>query len=277
MKRNVVREVSALLAASLAALFLIFGIAPAIAGDRALFNFIGYSEDGIYAAYEEFGEWDGVGGYYSHIYIVDLSVDTWVKGSPYLVDPEDPPGDDDTDPRSIGEVRAKALELALPQLKALKIDVPAQTLFLLGDGQGDARGKFVTWSTPSYMGTGETQNDVTTLTIAITGGALSDECGDDGYASGFVLDRYDRDGKHTIHDDADNPIPKSRGCTIDYSIYAVLTPMDGGTPVAIISVYSSAMEGPDRRFMLVPLDKEIVSDEEDDSDDADDNEGDDQG
>ena len=238
-------------AVAVAALMML--VVPALAGDRALFNFIGYSQDGKYAAYEEFGEWDGVGGYYSHIYIIDLETDSWVKGSPYLVDPDPAPGVD-TDPRPIAVVRAKALELAKAKLDELKINVPGETLFLLGDGMGDERGKFVTYSTPSYLGTGETQNDATTLVLSDTGGSLSDACPEDTYSSGFVLDVYDRDGQHTVHDDANNPIPKSRGCVITYNLYAVLEELDGGPTVAILSVYSQQTEGPDRRFMLVPID-----------------------
>ena len=237
-----------LCAAVFAALMLL--VAPALAGDRALFNFIGYSEDGNYAAFEEFGEWDGVGGYYSHIYIVGLADDSWVPGSPYLVDP-DP--NVETDPRPITVVRAKAMAMAEPKLKSLKIDIPAETLFLLDDGMGNERGKFVTLSTPSYLGTGETQSDAITLAISDTGGSHSDACGGDAYSAGFVLDLYDRTGQHTLHDDANNPVPKSRGCVITYNFYAVLAPLGGGPNVAILSVYSQQTEGPDRRFMLVPI------------------------
>src|SRR3569623_1085885 len=233
-------------AAAVAALMIL--VVPALAGDRALFSFIGYSQDGNYAAFEEFGEWDGVGGYYSHIYIINLSDDSWVKGSPYLVDP-DPDPNVDTDPRPIAVVRAKALELAKAKRDELKINVPGETLFLLGYGMGDERGKFVTYSTPSYLGTGATQNDATTLAIGDTGGAPSDVCGGDQEtnALGFILDVYDRDGQHTVHDETGKPIPKSRGCVLAYNLYAVLVPLDGGPTVAILSVYSQQMEGPDQR------------------------------
>ena len=240
-------------AAAFAALMML--VVPALAGDRALFNFIGYSQDGNYAAYEEYGEWDGVGGYYSHIYIIDLETDSWVKGSPYLVDPDPAPGVD-TDPRPIAVVRAKAMELARAKLDELKINVPGETLFLLGDGMGDERGKFVTYSTPNYKGTGDTQSEATTLAIGDTGGAPSDVCGGDTEtnALGFILDVHDRDGQHTVHDDTGKPIPKSRGCVITYNLYAVIEELDGGPTVAILSVYSHQMEGPDRRFILVPID-----------------------
>ena len=54
-----------------------------------------------------------------------------------------------------------------------------------------------------------------------------------------------------------NTIPKSRGCVMDYRLYAVVQPADFDglqTPgVAIISVFPYGFEGPDRRFIAVPL------------------------
>ncbi len=272
MKRNVVRGVLARLAVSLAAIFLILTAAPAMAGDRALFNFIGYSQDGTYAAFEEYGEWDGVGGFYSHIYIVNLHDDSWVTGSPYLVDP-DPNVDEDTTPVAV--VRMKALALAKAKLDELKINVPGEILYLLGDGMGNERGKFVTFSSPSYMGTGETLPDATTLALQLTG--VDHEGCEDIDVSGFILDLYTDDGKTNVHDDSTGPLPKSRGCTIDYSIYAVIRELDGGPLVAIVSVYTSATEGPDRRFMLVPLENggrpPHADDGDDNADDGDDAQG----
>src|SRR3954467_13724214 len=93
---TVARGVSARLAASLALVFFVFAAAPAMAGDRALFNFLGYSDNSDYAAFEEFGQYDGSGGYYSHIYIVDLGKDAWVSGSPYTVEPDPKLDEDDT-------------------------------------------------------------------------------------------------------------------------------------------------------------------------------------
>ncbi len=120
MKRNVVLPALARLAASLLA-FLVLAAAPALAGDRALLNIIGYSEDYQYIAFEEFGVRDGSGGYYSHIYVVDLDDDSWVKGTPYSLETD---GDDSSDTRSLAEVRKAVMEMAAPTLKSLKLDVP---------------------------------------------------------------------------------------------------------------------------------------------------------
>lgn len=71
------------------AVCLSLAAAPAFAGDRALADFIGFSENGRYFAFEEFGTQDGSGFAYSTIYVIDLSDDTWVPGSPYRYQADD--------------------------------------------------------------------------------------------------------------------------------------------------------------------------------------------
>lgn len=58
----------------------------------------------------------------------------------------------------------------------------------------------------------------------------------------------------TIH--RDEVLPKSRGCVLDYRLYAVVIPgLDApqGTGVAVVSTYPGGFEGPDRRFLAVPF------------------------
>jgi predicted secreted protein len=58
-----------------------------------------------------------------------------------------------------------------------------------------------------------------------------------------------------IHHDGAT-LPKSRGCPMDYRLYAVVTPFEQATPrIALISIYPFGFEGPDRRFLAVPLDR----------------------
>ena len=237
-----------LFAAAIAALMML--VVPALAGDRAIFNFLGYSQDLKYAAFEEFGEYDGAGGVYSTIYIVNLADDSWVTGSPYTLDA----GGDGADTPPISEIRMKVRSLAEAKLKELKIDVPAETLYLLGDGMGNDKGYQVTFSTPNCCGPGQTQDDSFSLVLGLTG-VKSTECPDDMYSLvGFTLALFDETGKHMLHED-DKTIPKSRGCTLDYRIYAVLAPFEEfGPRIAVIETYPTGFEGPDRRFMLVPID-----------------------
>ena len=78
---------------------------------------------------------------------------------------------------------------------------------------------------------------------------------------GFILAYQDQNGVRELHADGD-VLPKSRGCTLDYRIYAVVEPFseyygDGFTSrrVAIIATYPFGFEGVDRRFLAVPIDK----------------------
>jgi hypothetical protein len=57
-------------------------------------------------------------------------------------------------------------------------------------------------------------------------------------------------------------LPSSRGCTLDYRIYAVVEPYGeyyginfNARRVAIIASYPFGFEGVDRRFLAVPIDK----------------------
>ena len=43
----------------------------ALAGDYANLDYIGFSADGRYLAFEESGEWDGSGGEYATTYYID--------------------------------------------------------------------------------------------------------------------------------------------------------------------------------------------------------------
>jgi predicted secreted protein len=250
MKRNVVLQVSARLAASLLALFAL--LAPAMAGDKALINFIGYSADGKYFAFEEYGIADGIGGAYSEVFIVDLPADKWVYGSPFSVDTFQDP---DPEAKPLAEVRAEAMAKAQEKLKPLNITQAVEVLALLGEGVAGDDGKAMSWSTPMCCGPGQVQDDsyeldVETFPIKST----EDYCNDMspvGYALSFKA------GTDTIelHRDGDT-LPKSRRCTLDYRLYAVVAPYDvGGTRVAIISSYPYGFEGPDRRFLAVPIDQ----------------------
>jgi predicted secreted protein len=65
----------------LAALFLfLVNVAAVHAGDYAKLNFIGFSKDGSFLAYEEHGVQDGSGFPYSNIYIVNVANNSFAAG-----------------------------------------------------------------------------------------------------------------------------------------------------------------------------------------------------
>jgi predicted secreted protein len=251
MARSAGRVALARLAASLVLLLAFFGT-PGLAGDRAGLNVLGYSKDLRYFAFEEFGVRDGSGGNYSHIFVVDLSDDSWVDGTPFLTDQA---GDTDDVAPKLDAIRAKTAGLAAATLTSLKISVPATTLVLLGDGVPEADGKTMSAAFPSCCGSNDTDASVA-VSLALTTFASKSAapCSVD-TALGYALTATYADGSsHELHRDGDT-LPKSRSCPKDYRLYAIVAPFEAFQPrVAIISSYPFDFEGVSRRFLAVPID-----------------------
>jgi predicted secreted protein len=244
MKPNVAKAGMGPRGASLAVLVGIGFAAPVLAGDRALIDYLGYSDDGRYFAFEEFGVQDGSGFPYSNLYLIDLPADKWVPGTPYRVRLDD-------EEAGVDEARIAARELAEAKLDEFEIDVAAHTIAHNADGEtGD--GHELSFGRPGY-GLEPPQN-VARLTLETFAAPSAQDCvtflGEE--AKGFALyldgDEIYRDG---------GTLPQSRGCPMDYRIHAVVRPAewsgaDGGT-VAVIANYPFGFEGPDRRFLIIPL------------------------
>jgi predicted secreted protein len=245
MRPNVVTRVTARLAASLLAIAL---AGPAVAGDRALIDFLGFSDDGQYFAFEEFGEQDGSGFPYSNIYVLDVGADKWVSGTPVRVLLED-------ETASEKEARQQAAEQAAPTLGKFGIDGNLDLIAVNADGEmGD--GSFITFGLPGYF-----PNNVQgayTLTLSPFFAESPADC--EGLigekAKGIILTLSGGpEGEREIYRDK-TVLPESRGCPSVYRIYAIVAPpytTPPGGHVAIIATYPFGFEGPDRRFIAIPL------------------------
>jgi predicted secreted protein len=227
-------------------------VLPTLAGDRAQLNVIGYSRNLRYFAFEEYGVHDGSGGNYSHIYVVDLSADNWVSGTPFVTDQD---GNPDQVAPDLPAVRAKTLTLAAPMLTDLKIEVPAVPLVMLGDGVPAADGKTMTTAFPSCCGPNDTDaSQLLNLTLTTFAAKSAIDCPVD-EAFGYALTATLADGSsRELHRDGAN-LPKSRSCPQDYRLYAVFSPFEQfGPRVALVSSYPFDFEGTSRRFLAVPID-----------------------
>lgn len=250
MKRNVVLADLGRLAASLLALLGMM-IAPALAGDRAELNILGFSPDSKYLAFEEFDMLDGSGSNYSHIFVVDLSDDSWVKGTPFPVQSNEDGGDT----MGLPQIRDTAMAQAAPLLKKLKIEVPATILVMLADGVANADGKAMVVNQPACCGpmdfdtSAEVKLNLKTFPAKMSGECMVDT------ALGYSLTAMFADGTTSeLHKDG-GTLPKSRSCPQDYRLYSVIAPYADGAPrVAIISSYPFDFEGTSRRFLAVPID-----------------------
>lgn len=242
-------------------LMLAAGAATARAADGAAFDVIGYSKDGRYFAFEQYGIQDGSGFPYWEIYAIDLEADAFTAGSPVRVriDRED---------ASLADARAEATKKAEPALKPLKLDVPAQLIAAnftteLQRDRGSIR--FARYY-PSQSAVPENLADyslpvheisLTAKEMAAKDLGAGAKCPEgDGPYLGFSLTLTDLKLKqsHAVH--KDETVPASRGCPVAYAVTAIAGSMgapDSDRLVAIISVYTRGFEGLDERFIAVPF------------------------
>lgn len=241
------------LLAALAFVFGALGIAGAQAADDALAVPIGYSENLRYFAFEEFGIQDGSGLAYSTIYIIDLSEDRWVVGTPIVEIAE-------SEEETLSAVRANARTEVQPRLDDLIITVPAHLLASIADGEIGTDGKSLEFALPLSGGTlreGTYRLDIEQFP-ASSGAPCEDWFGEQ--ALGFLLKLTDFGPTREIHRDA--VLPRSRGCPADYRIHSVYAPFQAESVahmLALISVYAHGYEGYDRRFVGIALAKNQVS------------------
>lgn len=245
MQLSVERVVMGRLAASAFALLAM--AMPALAGDRALIDYVGFSQDFRYFAFEEFGIQDGSGFAYSSLYVVDLDTDSWVVGTPVRFQAE-------TEETSLQAVRDTVVEKALGHMAEFKIDVPVEIAAMIGDGAPDTDGKTLKFGAPSYLPGAVSGNYTLGLTSFPT--VATSPCAEwfDVAPMGYELTIADSGTSRLVH--RDQNLPRSRGCPMEYRIHSVVMPFQGATlsnAVAIISVYPGGFEGPDRRFLAVPL------------------------
>jgi predicted secreted protein len=246
MRRNVVQAASARLVASLGVLAL---TSPALAGDAANFLPLGFSADGRYFAYEEFGVQDGSGFPFSNVFILDVAEDKWSGGSPFRVRiEEEQPG--------LVQVREQSHEKAAQALADLAITEPPVIVALNGDAEPVEDRRALSFGAPGFGL--EPPTDISTLTLSTFPSTSTLPCVESyGFDApvGFALELKTGDGVRELH--RDKTVPASRSCTVDYRLHGVVAPVNWAwrnfTPVAIVSVYSHGFEGPDRRFIAVPV------------------------
>jgi len=220
---------------------------PALAGDRALIDVIGFSPGARYFAFEEFGVQDGSGFAYSSIYLIDLEADSWVVGTPIRKR-----ADDET--TTLSQVRAQVQSQAAENIEGFGINVPAEWAALIGDGAPGTDAQVLRFGSPGYN-PGDVSGDYE-LRLSSFPTTAASPCAEwfSVEPLGYQLTIADKGSKRLIH--RDGALPRSRGCPTAYRLYGVVLPFNAGSisdAVALISVYPGGFEGPDRRFIAVPL------------------------
>jgi predicted secreted protein len=235
--------------------FSAFAPSFVFAGDYAQLNFIGFSADGKFLAFEEFGSHDGSGYPYSNIYFVDVAKNSYAA-APIRQEVDDKNIDDDAIPEE-KVIRAKAKKAAAPILKRLKIVagntgnlVVARLLTDFGankSSSGDEKKNQTIEFTDEVV----TNVYLNIFELSLkTSEVKIKECD---YNSEpvlkFELSLSDRNLESTKILQKDLTLPRSRNCPYTYSIQNVY--LYGDKIAVFINVYSVGFEGPDMRYMVV--------------------------
>lgn len=236
-------------------LLLLTGSERALAADGAALGIIGYSPDGRFFAFEQYGHGDGSGFPYWDVFVIDLEKNEWVKGTPVQLWLEE-------DGATLAEARDKARTAAATALKQANVIAPAELLAANPATEVLSHRERITfdrwyksWGARSDdKGTELLRHELSVETVVLPRPSACHA--DDGDTYGFILThkRLDDGVARVIH--KDTRIPASRGCPLTYDIAAVVA--QTGFPqqdrlVAILGVYAKGFEGLDHRFIAVPL------------------------
>ncbi|MGH6767968.1 MAG: DUF2259 domain-containing protein [Xanthobacteraceae bacterium] len=248
-------------AVSIALLLVVSSIARA--GDGAALSILGFSPDGRYFAFEQFGEEDGAGSLYSTITAVEVAGDRMVRGTPVTnsIDPEATDRRKEPRDKLLAKIRANVASEAAALLKSLRISEPGRPIAfvpksrsrdLLDSEPVKAARQAVARSVAlpaEYFGP-DAQLVLREFDLALP------RCKDlvtEGHPNGFAL-TLERKGRPTIHLSRDQTIPVARGCPDRYGIAEAhaLRLADGSIAFAVIIQYFYfGFEGPDRRFLAI--------------------------
>lgn len=224
---------------------------PAWGADAAERAILGFSPDGRWFAFEEYGVQDGSGAPYANIYVIDLDHDRWAEGSPVRVRLDS--GSDDQPP--VSAARRKAEAEAAPLLGRLGIGEPG---IVLGSNPPTEVNE------ESFQLTVREHYNLTTaehtlaFNIQVFNGESAEPCPDPAQGpKGFALIVARGFGpRQELY--RDGPLPSSRGCPIGYGLADVIrydSRPAGREPrfVVLIHVYRYGFEGSDVRFIAVPV------------------------
>lgn len=218
------------------------------AGDVAEMRPIGFSPDGRFFAFEQFGEQDGSGFAYAEIQVIDTQTDTYVEGTPVsvLIRREE---------ASIGEARRESHDKAKRILEERMIgDDPGHLVALTPIGElADTSREVRYQALPSFY-ISEGIHRISLEEFDAEGQELCRSM--DVKVQGFALHMADDSSPEDKREGyRDRHVPKSRNCPSAYAIGGVVTPGYGspGPHMIMVQVMSLGFEGNNQRWLAVPV------------------------
>lgn len=237
---------------------LSFAVSLTFAGDFANLKFIGFSQDGNYVAFEEWGEFDGIGGNYAKTYIVDTVNNTFAV-KPFIYEAYS----DRTTESSAKILKQKYRLAAANGLRQFKI-VQGNTGNLIlshlltdwtfddnfttgGSGEKVKFNDYMNQNSPNqyefYELKLETFEDKTVECTNRTGLGV--------FKLGLTLNYTSHESSSSWSQilQKDSVLPTRRNCPYSYRIESVYFYED--KILVFLNIFSHGFEGPDMRYMVV--------------------------
>lgn len=240
-----------LLSAMLCVLFL----APAKvwAGDYSNLKFIGFSGDGKYLAFMQYGTGDASGYPFASVYLVDVEKNTFVT-KPFEVSIEN---ERSTEQAAI----RKAEAMAARKMRQLKIERGNTGRLVLShlmtdwtyrewDSRGDDQEQKVKFN--DYLNPNSANNyEYYQLTLKPVEVKTGCDVYYPYYKMELTLDHFNQGEKDMEAQilQKDSQLPASRGCPLGYRLESVYSYK--GKIAVFINVFTQGWEGPDMRYMVV--------------------------
>lgn len=225
-------------------------LAPAaLAGDTSELQLLGFSKNGDFFAFEQYGIQDGSGFPYSEIFVVDVIGDSWVPPSPFRLRKDVEAGLGDAADTALTHTRSENRLAAQPLLQDKAIAGKGETVgFNPRTELTSDPHKMIVAARDSFR-LGDDPIDLTLSEYALPDA----EC--QGYGAdtkGFRLSLVHKGVTRILNED--KSVPKSRKCPLGYRIERFVTHFPAEAPpvfAVLIQMDSLGFEGPDRRYLAI--------------------------
>lgn len=234
------------------AFLLLICSANVFAGDFSRLNVIGFSPDGKYLAFEEYGTQDGSGFPYSSIYFIETAKNSFAA-QPVKVYLESETATEAT-------ARLKAKTSASANLKKFKIvsgnvgelvvsrlitDLSANGF----DNAGDDKNQTIRFTDERMSHYYVDEFELALKTSEVKTKPCADYLDQPGLKFDLTLKNLRAENAAPKILQSDKTLPESRNCPFNYSIQNVYTFKN--TIAVFMNVFTAGFEGPDMRFMAV--------------------------
>lgn len=219
-----------------------------MAGDTAQRQVLGFSPDGKWFAFQEFGTSDGTGAPYTNIFVINVDADTWAKGTPIRVNFGEKVA-------PISKAQAEAMATARPILDNLKIGEPGNLLASNPVTEITANPRRIDFYRNRNLTDPANKFAYVLKEIDFPDNKTCQSFGVK--EKGFSLS-LTKGGAPLTQVYKDKSVPASRRCPSKYALSDVIEykPVDGISPtrhIVLVHMYSLGFEGPNSRFLAVPV------------------------